>query len=164
MRVDTNNQPTPKAMKTPISHIPVVMILPGALLLSQCVPAADPQHQLTGTLAPSGLHRVLVSFSPATPDPAGFSASEVLSVRPENEPLPAASGEQAANDPADPNVSRLSPVVVTTTTYFDLIVDDWPANVVDAELMSSRVSFKGSEPPARHATEDSVAEWVRSLR
>jgi hypothetical protein len=44
----------------------------------------------------------------------------------------------------------------------DVIVDDRPADVVDAELKCSLISFEDSEPPARHATENSVAEWIRS--
>lgn len=151
-------------MKTSISRIPIVIILPTALLLGQCAPNADTPQQLAGNPATSALHRTMVSFSPATHHPLEIISTGIGSVRFDDEPLPIDTEVLVRNNPDEWNVPQLSPVIVTASTYPDDFVEDWPTNAVDAELRSSWISLKQQEPSPRHPTEDSTIEWIRSLR
>ena len=66
------NQP-PKSMKTLYSHLPAIMILPAALLLSQCASTAGKRPQ-TDTVVPVSSQRwVKVSSRPPTFYPRGVA-------------------------------------------------------------------------------------------
>ena len=118
-------------MKTLYSHLPAIMILPAALLLSQCAPAFIRQ-------------RVQVSSRPPM---FGTLAHQTWFARSENKPLPIAAEDRSHSNASEPDAVVLAPLIVTDNLNSALAAGMryWPSDVADAELKKAWISFKQAD-------------------
>lgn len=162
--METNKQPTPKAMKTPKFHFLALIIPTATLLLSDCASTGSDQPKAFGSRASPTLFREPVSsrVNMAYPFEALFEweQSEIS----ENSSASFTPTEFTINEPEEPDMVQIAPLVVTGSTFPDLTTEDWPSDVVEAELKAAWISPKESDTSRRHTKEDSVSEWMRSLR
>lgn len=83
---------------------------------------------------------------------------------PENEPASFIPTELTFNENQETDAIQIAPLIVTETTLPDITPEGWPCDVVDAELKAAWITPREFGSSRRHMTEDSVSEWMRSLR
>jgi hypothetical protein len=162
--METNKQPTSKAMKTPKFHFLAMIIPPAALLLSDCSTTSSTLPQAFGSRASPALYREKVSSRSAIDNAFEIIYSREQSEIPENGSSWFMPLNPTFNEAEDPDAVQITPLVVTGTALTDVTIVDWPCDVVDAEVKASLICPKETDTSRRHATEDSVSEWMRSLR
>ena len=140
------------------------MISPAVLLLSDCASTVSDQPQASGSRASPALDRVQVSSRSAMNDPFETLFHWEQFEISENEPAWFAPEELTFKETEETNTVQIAPLVVTETTLPDVAPEAWPCDVVDAELKAAWISPRESGSSRRHMTEDSVSEWMRSLR
>jgi hypothetical protein len=133
------------------------------LLLCHCAPIDSTQPQGLGFRASPAVDRVFVSSPLAWGQwfeiPFNWQQLEI----PDNEPEPFMEVEPTIDRPEWTDALEIAPLVVTTTLP-DFVAEDWPSDIIDAERKAAWISPKVLDSPHHHATQDSVDEWMRSLR
>ncbi|MCX6876306.1 MAG: hypothetical protein NTW21_21235 [Verrucomicrobia bacterium] len=132
-------------MKSPISPLAAAMMLPTALLLSQCVPTGGRSPQ---TIAiPASTRYVQASSTPSLFHTLGTLATERSSAPSGHAPLPTNDRANAAPDGS--LATLMAPLVVTGKLHSTPAADMsyWPSSVLDAELKKSWISFKQPDRP-----------------
>jgi len=153
-------------MKTPNSKLSAVMILPAAVLLSQCAP--------TDRIPPPTVISIPVSTSDWSQesslrsifDPPGLPGIGKPAASNGNESPWIAAVDRALDLPGAPPAVMLEPLIVTDNLSSVLIdgMRYWPGDIRDAEEKKAWISFKPQDRPSRYPTGDSVDAWKKSLR
>lgn len=150
-------------MKTP-KFLLVAIIPPAALLLSHCNSIGSAQSPVVGSRASPLLFRQTVSSGPTIH--LGFDASFNWEQReiPESETDRFRPVEWSIHVPEEPQTIEIAPMVVTAAAVPDFLAEDWPSDVIDAELRATWIAPNPPAIPRLYATGNSMNEWVESLR
>ena len=151
-------------MKTP-KFLFLVMFSPAALLLSNCNSIGSTQPPVAGSRASPPLLRQHVSSGTMIDHGFVKSLNWEQPETSENESDWLRPLELTINVPERSYAVEIAPLVVTATTMPDFVAEDWPSDVMDAQLKAAWITPKAPESAYHsHATEDSVSEWLSSLR
>jgi len=141
-------------MKTKTSKFTAVIILPAALLLSQCAPTAT---------APS---RVQVSSRAPIPELRGLPVDEALTARGDSDPQPNAAEDRATSAADESPAIVLPPIVVGDVMIHPLLegMRYWPRygpdNKLEEILIPAKQPNRANSFPMGHSGE----AWLKSLR
>jgi hypothetical protein len=161
-----NHQPNITAMKTTNSQLSAVMILPAALLFSQCAPVGRTPSPTVIAVPTSARHLMPGSSGPSMFFPLGTRVTGKWAAYRANEPPRIASQDRTYDDTSEPQTIMLEPLVVTDNMYSLLIAGMryWPGDIVDAAEKKAWISFKPQDRSSRYPTGDSIDAWSISLR
>jgi hypothetical protein len=151
-------------MKTPKFYLLAMIFSPAALLLSNCASTGNNQPQAFGSRASPATYREHVASRSAMDDPLATLFNWVQFEISEKESAWLMPLESTSNKPDEPDAVQIAPLVVTGTALPDVAPEGWPGDVIDAELMADWITPPESGASRRHVTDDSVSEWMRSLR
>jgi hypothetical protein len=155
-RNKSNHQPISKAMKAPHACYFVALLLPSALLLSQCAPSAGTAPQTVTAIAASKRHRVRVSIRPEISYQFSGLLREAWSARSEKEPPRIAAGARAVGTAGELQPVLLAPLVVTDNLNYARVAGMryWPSDVVDAEQKKTWISLPQKDHPRPYPRDD----------
>lgn len=148
-------------MNATTHHFLVTMIPPAALLLSHCAPFDGIQPSTDGVMIGSEPFRQQIAFRPGAFPLSGTLFAGALTVCSEGELRFITPGDVVFSEP---EIIALPPLVVTETRIFPDLSARWPANVIEAELQAEWIAREPREPSLPHVTDESVFEWIESLR